>query len=95
MAAVKSAAVALGAWIVFEDEAGFAMMPPRARTWDRCGHTPVVRVRGTSRRRISVAALCPVESVWSLLRRGPTANTAFDPVAPPSTHARRVGQKPW
>ncbi|WP_411146954.1 transposase [Streptomyces sp. x-80] len=139
------------------------MTPPRARTWGRRGHTPVVRVRGRSRRRISVAALCcyksgersrliyrprfhlplkgarksfawtdyrdllvrahiqlggpivvvwdnlnthrtagmkkyaaehdwltifqlpsyapdlnPVESLWSLLRRGPTANTAFE-----------------
>ncbi|MFI1653302.1 transposase [Streptomyces avidinii] len=34
------------------------MTPPRARTWGRCGQTPVVRVRGRSRRRTSVAALC-------------------------------------
>ncbi|MFD7596521.1 transposase [Kitasatospora sp. NPDC059812] len=34
------------------------MTPPRARTWGRRGHTPVVRIRGRSRRRISVAALC-------------------------------------
>ncbi|MFE7115577.1 transposase [Streptomyces sp. NPDC057654] len=34
------------------------MTPPRARTWGRRGHTPVVRVRGRSRRRISIAALC-------------------------------------
>ncbi|WP_367995753.1 hypothetical protein [Streptomyces sp. ADI95-16] len=34
------------------------MTPPRARTWGRCGHTPVIRVRGRSRRRTSVAALC-------------------------------------
>ncbi len=34
------------------------MRPPRARTWDRRGQTPVVRVRGRSRRRISVAAMC-------------------------------------
>ncbi|MGQ4436034.1 transposase [Streptomyces sp. SAS_260] len=34
------------------------MTPPRARTWGRRGHTPVVRVRGRSRRRTSVAALC-------------------------------------
>lgn len=46
------------AFIVLEDEAGFAMTPPRARTWGRRGQTPVVRVRGRSRRRISVAALC-------------------------------------
>ncbi|MFI8008228.1 transposase [Streptomyces sp. NPDC086010] len=34
------------------------MTPPRARTWSRRGHTPVIRVRGRSRRRTSVAALC-------------------------------------
>lgn len=48
---------ALGAWLVFEDEAGFSMTPPATRTWAPRGHTPVVRVRGRSRRRLSVAAL--------------------------------------
>jgi transposase len=33
------------------------MTPPTARTWSRRGTTPVVRVRGRSQRRISVAAL--------------------------------------
>ncbi|MBB4789532.1 transposase [Streptomyces nodosus] len=47
----------LGAWLVFEDEAGFSMTPPTTCTWSRRGHTPVVRVRGRSRRRLSVAAL--------------------------------------
>ncbi len=46
-----------GAWLVFEDEAGFSMTPPQARTWSQRGRTPVVRVRGRSRRRISIAAL--------------------------------------
>ncbi|SEC13714.1 putative transposase [Streptomyces sp. 2314.4] len=58
MAAGKSLTAACGGWIVFEDEAGFSMTPPRARTWGRRGHTPVIRVRGRSRRRTSVAALC-------------------------------------
>ncbi|CAM5264570.1 hypothetical protein GCM10010345_88600 [Streptomyces canarius] len=58
MAAGKRLAAACEAWIVFEDEAGFSMTPPRGRTWGRRGHTPVVRVRGRSRRRTSVAALC-------------------------------------
>lgn len=58
MAAGKSIAAASGGWIVFEDEAGFSMTPPRVRTWGRRGLTPVVRVRGRSRRRTSVAALC-------------------------------------
>ncbi|GAA1933525.1 hypothetical protein GCM10009753_78730 [Streptantibioticus ferralitis] len=33
------------------------MTPPRAHTWGRRGHTPVVRVRGRSYRRISIAAM--------------------------------------
>ncbi|MGW0623135.1 IS630 family transposase [Streptomyces sp. NPDC002765] len=50
-------AAARGAWLVFEDEAGFSMTPPHAKTWSQRGRTPVVRVRGRSRRRISIAAL--------------------------------------
>ncbi|MYU50450.1 hypothetical protein GTY53_00045 [Streptomyces sp. SID7805] len=45
LAAGKSTAAACGGWIVFEDEAGQSMTPPRARTWGRRGRTPVVRVR--------------------------------------------------
>ncbi|MEU5001648.1 hypothetical protein [Streptomyces sp. NPDC021622] len=33
------------------------MTPPTTRTWAKRGHTPVIQVRGRSRRRISVAAL--------------------------------------
>jgi hypothetical protein len=33
------------------------MTPPTTRTWSRRGMTPVVRVRGRSQRRISIAAL--------------------------------------
>ncbi|WP_251021779.1 transposase [Streptomyces sp. ISL-98] len=33
------------------------MTLPTARTWARRGHTPVIRVRGRSQRRISIAAL--------------------------------------
>lgn len=58
MASGKRLAAASGAWILFEDEAGFSMTPPRARTWGRRGLTPLIRVRGRSRRRTSVAALC-------------------------------------
>ncbi|GGP96667.1 hypothetical protein GCM10010278_87210 [Streptomyces melanogenes] len=57
MAAGGSIAAALGAFIVFEDEAGFSMTPPTSRTWSKRGHTPVVRVRGRSQRRFSIAAL--------------------------------------
>ena len=51
-------AAALGAFVVFEDEAGFSMTPPQARTWGRRGLTPVVRVRGRSWRRWLIAAMC-------------------------------------
>lgn len=34
------------------------MTPPTTRTWAKRGRTPVVRVRGRSQRRFSVAALC-------------------------------------
>src|SRR5690349_8712559 len=46
-----------GAWICFEDEAGQTLRPPRARTWGRRGHTPVVAVSGKGSGRISVAGL--------------------------------------
>ncbi|WP_457756420.1 IS630 family transposase [Streptomyces mirabilis] len=46
LAAGKSTAAACDGWIVFEDEAGQSLTPPRARTWGRTGRTPVVRVRG-------------------------------------------------
>ncbi len=53
-------AAAASAWICFEDEAGQALRSPRARTWARRGHTPVVRVSGSRSGRISVAGLvCP------------------------------------
>ena len=48
------------AWstVAFEGEAGFSKTPPTAHTWSRRGHTPVVRVRGCSWRRWSIAAMC-------------------------------------
>lgn len=57
LAAGKSTAAALGAWIVFQDEAGQSMTPPRARTWGRVGRTPVVRVRGRGSGRVSMAGM--------------------------------------
>jgi hypothetical protein len=33
------------------------MTPPTTRTWSRRGTTPIIRVRGRSQHRISVAAL--------------------------------------
>ncbi|MGW5259318.1 IS630 family transposase, partial [Streptomyces sp. NPDC004012] len=57
LAAGGRSVAALDAWLCFEDEAGFSMTPPTARTWARRGRTPVIRVRGRSQRRFSVAAL--------------------------------------
>ncbi|MER5409027.1 transposase [Streptomyces sp. NPDC002769] len=46
-----------GAWLVFEDEAGQSLTPPRARTWGRRGCTPVVRVRGRGPGRVSMVGM--------------------------------------
>lgn len=47
----------LQAWVCFEDEAGQSLRPPKARTWSRRGHTPVVSVSGKGSGRVSVAGL--------------------------------------
>nr|WP_051967371.1 transposase [Kitasatospora mediocidica] len=57
LAAGKSTAAVNNAWVVFEDEAGQSMTPPRARTWGRQGVTPVVRVRGRGSGRVSMAGM--------------------------------------
>ena len=53
----KSTAADLGAWLVFEDESGQGLRPPKGRTWGRRSRTPVVTVTGGSNTRISLAAL--------------------------------------
>ncbi|MEU0429707.1 hypothetical protein ABZ235_40310 [Streptomyces canus] len=57
LAAGKRAAAERNAWILFEDEAGQSMTPPRARTWGRIGQAPVVRVRGRRSGRVSMAGM--------------------------------------
>ena len=57
LAGDKRTAADLGAWLCFEDESGQGLRPPKGRTWGRRGYTPVVRVTGTSNRRVSLAAL--------------------------------------
>ena len=47
----------LGAWLVFEDESGQGLRPPKGRTRGRRGHTPVVRVTAANSPRLSLAAL--------------------------------------
>jgi len=46
-----------GAWICFEDETGQTLHPPKARTWARRGHPPIVKVCGKGSERVSVAGL--------------------------------------
>jgi putative transposase len=53
----KTTAADLGAWLIFEDESGQGLRPPKGRTWGRRGHTPVVKVTGSSNKRVSLAAL--------------------------------------
>ena len=57
LAGHKRTAADLGAWLVFEDESGQGLRPPKGRTWGRRGHTPVVKVTGGHDTRVSLAAL--------------------------------------
>jgi putative transposase len=57
----KRTAADLGAWLIFEDESGQGLRPPKGRTWGRRGHTPVVKVTGGSNTRVSLAALIAVK----------------------------------
>ena len=61
LAGGKRTAADLGAWLVFEDESGQGLRPPKGRTWGRRGHTPVVTVTGGSNRRVSLAALIAIK----------------------------------
>jgi hypothetical protein len=58
----KRTAADLGAWLVFEDESGQGLRPPKGRTWGRRGHTPAVTVTGGSNKRVSLAALIAVKA---------------------------------
>src|SRR6266705_2533480 len=61
LAGGKRTAADLGAWLVFEDESGQGLRPPKGRTWGRRGCTPVVKVTGGSNRRVSLAALIAIK----------------------------------
>lgn len=56
----KRTAADLGGWIVFEDESGQGLRPPKGRTWGRRGTAPV-RVTGGSNKRVSLAALIAIK----------------------------------
>lgn len=57
LAGGKRTAAAVGGWIVFEDECGQSLRPPRSRTWGRRGATPVIRVRQAGTGQVSIAGL--------------------------------------
>jgi hypothetical protein len=57
VAAGKSTAAAQWAWIVFEDESGQGLRPPKARTWAPRGQTPQVVIPGRRPGRISITGL--------------------------------------
>ena len=80
MAGGKRTAADLGAWLVFEDESGQGLRPPKGRTWGRRGTTPVVTVTGGSNKRVSLAALIAV-------RPGQRPRLIY------RVHARRRGEK--
>jgi hypothetical protein len=46
LAGGKSTAADLGAWLIFEDEPGQGLRPPKGRTWGRREVTPVVTATG-------------------------------------------------
>jgi putative transposase len=56
----KKTAADLGGWLIFEDESGQGLRPPRGRTWGRRGATPVVTVTAGHNSRVSLAALIAV-----------------------------------
>ncbi|MBB4937896.1 hypothetical protein FHR32_002201 [Streptosporangium album] len=47
------------AWILFEDESGQSLRPPKGRTWAPVGKTPVVKVSGKGSGRVSIAGYRP------------------------------------
>jgi transposase len=57
-AKVRGLAAATGAWICFEDEAGQALRPGKARTRAPRGRTPAVRVSGNSGRLSAAGMAC-------------------------------------
>ncbi len=69
VAADKKSARRRGAWIVFQDESGFSLLPPVRATWAPKGRTPVLRHRFRWTRLSMAAALAyrPDESEAALL----------------------------
>jgi hypothetical protein len=58
LAGGKKGALEDGAWIVFEDESGFSLIPPIRATWAPKGKTPMLRYRFHWQRVSAAAFLC-------------------------------------
>jgi transposase len=91
VARYKRTAERQGAWVVFEDESGQGLRPPKGRTWGRRGVTPVVTVTGGHNSRVSLAALIAV-------RPGRRPRLVFRVHRPPARRQaqglHRVGVRP-
>ena len=57
----KRTAADLGAWLVFEDESGQGLRPPKGRTWGRRGAYPGGDGDWRRNKRVSLAALIAVK----------------------------------
>src|SRR6266516_4639207 len=84
----KRPAADLGAWLVFEDESGQGLRPPKGRTGGRRGRTPVVKVTGSSNRRVSLAALIAARG-WLTVYQLPAYAPELNPVEPLWSHLKR------
>ncbi|GAA3422265.1 transposase [Streptosporangium vulgare] len=59
---------AWGSWLVFADESGQNLKPPKGRTWARKGRTPALPVAYRGHGRVSIAALIRVKpGMWTRL----------------------------
>jgi transposase len=98
LATGKKNAARRGAAIVFIDEAGFLMGPLRRRTWAPRGHTPQLRQRGRSRRKVSVIGALTISPRRQRVRAYfdvlPEANYDGEAVLAFLTQLRRTVQAP-
>ncbi|GGT06000.1 endonuclease [Planobispora rosea] len=71
MAGDKSSRAVWGSWLVFADESGQGLRPPKGRTWARTGQTPILPVAYRGSGRVSIAALLcvkPGQRTWLIYR---------------------------
>jgi transposase len=90
MAGNKRTVADLGAWLVFEDESGQGLRPPKGRTWGRRGRTPVVKVTGGSWKTVSRAMRKLVAARdWLTVFQLPPYASELNPVESVWSHLKR------